>query len=247
MSKNDAPPQMPDDRPEWDDRLGERLRGLETDGTAVAESAIDRMYGNVREQCDKEDKKWTGYLRSRSTGVRRLILCVVLAVLGAVAFLLFPMVPLEDRSSAWWITLGLYTALMGLCLFATTRPLQMPALSTQQVIGILTLVLGITVGIAFIPFDGTLSLPGGMPFAGCMSVGLLLGLPVFAIVRLFDRGNAFGALMTAAAAGLAGNVVLTGHCPVDTTAHLLFGHASVAFVFVVGLGLLERLARGVLR
>ena len=73
-----------------------------------------------------------------------------------------------------------------------------------------------------------------------MGMGLLFGLPVYAIVRLFDRGNTFGSLVAAAAAGLAGNMLLKMHCPVDSTSHVLLGHASVAVLFVVGLGLVHR-------
>ena len=75
----------------------------------------------------------------------------------------------------------------------------------------------------------------------CMGVGLLLGVPVYALLRLVDRGNALGSLVAAAAAGVAGNFVLKAHCPIAGATHELFGHASVALVFVVGLGLVHRL------
>jgi hypothetical protein len=83
---------------------------------------------------------------------------------------------------------------------------------------------------------------GGNIIAGvCMGVGLLLGIPVYALLRLVDRGNALGSLIAAAAAGVAGNFVLKAHCPVPGTAHELLGHASVAMLFVLGLGLVHRL------
>jgi len=73
-----------------------------------------------------------------------------------------------------------------------------------------------------------------------MGVGLLLGVPVYALLRLVDRGNALGNLVAAAAAGVAGNFVLKAHCSIPGTSHELLGHASVALVFVLGLGLVHR-------
>jgi hypothetical protein len=73
-----------------------------------------------------------------------------------------------------------------------------------------------------------------------MGVGILLGIPVYALLRLVDRGNAFGSLVAAAAAGLAGNFILKAHCSVPGTSHELLGHASVAVLFVLGLGLVHR-------
>ena len=82
--------------------------------------------------------------------------------------------------------------------------------------------------------------PGGFMAGACMGVGLLLGIPVYGLLRLVDRGNALGNLVAAAAAGVAGNFVLKAHCSIAGTTHELFGHASVALVFVVGLGLVHR-------
>jgi hypothetical protein len=79
-----------------------------------------------------------------------------------------------------------------------------------------------------------------MMAGACMGFGLLLGVPVYALLRLVDRGNAFGSLIAASAAGLAGNFVLKAHCAIETTGHVLLGHASVAVLFVVGLGLVHR-------
>jgi hypothetical protein len=80
----------------------------------------------------------------------------------------------------------------------------------------------------------------GFMAGACMGVGLLLGVPVYALLRLVDRGNALGSLVAAAAAGVAGNFVLKAHCSIAGTSHELLGHASVALVFVVGLGLVHR-------
>ena len=77
----------------------------------------------------------------------------------------------------------------------------------------------------------------------CMGAGLLLGVPVYALLRLVDRGNAFGSLVAASAAGLAGNFVLKAHCSVPGTSHELMGHASVALVFVLGMGLVHRVTQ----
>ena len=71
----------------------------------------------------------------------------------------------------------------------------------------------------------------------CMGVGLLLGIPVYALLRLVDRGNALGNLVAAAAAGVAGNFVLKAHCAIPGTSHELLGHASRGGRVRVGFGL----------
>lgn len=223
-----------------DPNLAERLRGLSTEPTPLAPATAERIYDDVRAECDAEDAKWTGFVRSRSTTVRRGILGSVFLLLTVIAVGLFPMVDPAQRTAAWWITLALYSGLIVTCVWAATRPLHVPPLSPSWVGTIVFLVLGACIGTAFVPFNPSAIAMGSM-FGGCMGTGLLLGVPVFGLVRLFDRGNTFGALMAAAAAGLAGNLWLKANCPVDATAHVLLEHASVALIFVLGLLAIHRL------
>ena len=75
-------------------------------------------------------------------------------------------------------------------------------------------------------------------------VGILLGVPVYAVTRLLDRGGTLlGPLLAALAAGLTGNFALQIHCPTNDTQHAMAGHAPVALVFVLAIGGVELLFR----
>jgi hypothetical protein len=134
--------------------------------------------------------------------------------------------------------------LLLVAMLMVTRPVHLPELPRWQALCVVCVAIGATVLAAFWPYPAAQAAAhehGGGVMAGvCMGVGLLLGVPVYALLRLVDRGNAFGSLVAAAAAGLAGNFVLKAHCSVPGTSHELFGHASVAVLFVLGLGLVHR-------
>jgi hypothetical protein len=132
-----------------------------------------------------------------------------------------------------------------LAMFMVTRPVHLPAIPRWQSWCLVCVALGATVVAAFWPVPAALAATthdhgGGFMAGACMGVGLLLGVPVYALLRLVDRGNALGNLVAAAAAGVAGNFVLKAHCSIAGTSHELLGHASVALVFVVGLSLVHR-------
>jgi hypothetical protein len=129
-------------------------------------------------------------------------------------------------------------------MFMVTRPVHLPALPRWQSVSLVAVAVGATIVAAFWPIPAAVAANydhgGGFMAGACMGVGLLLGVPVYALLRLVDRGNALGNLVAAAAAGVAGNFVLKAHCSIPGTSHELFGHASVALVFVLGLGLVHR-------
>ena len=234
--------------PDWDSSIGERLRELDGRDETKSET-LDRVYDGLRTQCEHSDKSVSGYLRSRSTTVRRLIVVAAFAVILFVAIENFPMVEAPARTVQWAVTLIAYGVLLALTLLVATRPLQAPTLSPWKTNCIICVAVGATIVAAILPTSGAEAVGSaaseehghGLMFASCMGLGLLFGVPVYALLRLLDRGNTFGALMAAAAAGLAGNLLLKMHCPVDTTAHALLGHSSVALLYVAGLGLVHRL------
>ena len=234
--------------PDWDSGIGERLRGLAGPGETRSET-LDRVYEGLRTECERSDKSVSGYLRSRSTTVRRLIVLIAFAVILFVAIENFPMVEEPARTARWTVTLIAYGVLLVLTLLVATRPLQLPALSRWKTNCVICVAVGATILAAVLPSSGAEAVGStgghehgaGLMFASCMGLGLLFGVPIYALLRMFDRGNTFGALIAAAAAGLAGNLLLKMHCPVDTTAHVLMGHSSVALLYVAGLGLVHRL------
>lgn len=227
-----------------DPGLGERLRELDAPAAPGNGELIDRMFAGVRAECDKSDRSIPGFLRSRSTMARRLIVLSVFAVLAIVGWFAFPLVDDQARTIQWATSLVAFCVLLLVAMFMVTRPVHLPALPHWQSICLVCIALGATVLAAFWPHPAaqaaTEDPTGGVMVGACMGAGLLLGVPVYALLRLVDRGNALGSLVAAAAAGLAGNFVLKAHCTVPGTSHELLGHASVAVLFVLGLGMIHR-------
>jgi len=185
-----------------------------------------------------------GFLRSRSTAVRRMLVLSIFALLGLVGWFAFPLIGAENRSLQWMVSLVAFCVLLIMAIFMVTRPVHLPALPRWQSICLVCVAVGATMIAAFWPIPAALASThdhgGGFMVGACMGVGLLLGVPVYALLRLVDRGNALGNLVAASAAGVAGNFVLKAHCSIPGTSHELLGHASVALVFVLGLGLVHR-------
>jgi len=222
----------------------EWLRELGAAESPEEDECIDRMFAGMKAECDKSDRTITGFLRSRSTIARRLIVLSVFAVLAIAGWFAFPLVSDQARTVQWTGSLVTFCVLLVVAMFMVTRPVHLPALPRWQSMCLACIAVGATVLAAFWPHPAaqaaTHDHTGGVMAGACMGVGLLLGVPVYALLRLVDRGNALGALVAAAAAGLAGNFVLKAHCSVPGTSHELLGHASVALVFVLGLGLVHR-------
>jgi hypothetical protein len=227
-----------------DDGLDERLRELDAPDAPQNDELMDRMFIDMKARCDKNDRSVTGFLRSRSTVARRLIVLTVFSLLAIAGWFAFPLVGDQARTVQWTASLVTFCVLLVLAMFMVTRPVHLPALPRWQSVCLACIAVGATVLAAFWPYPAaqaaTHDHTGGVMAGACMGVGLLLGVPVYALLRLVDRGNAFGSLVAAAAAGLAGNFVLKAHCSVPGTSHELLGHASVAVVFVLGLGLVHR-------
>jgi hypothetical protein len=232
-------------RPE--DGLGERLRELDAAGAPQSDEQMDRMFTDMKARCDESDQTFRGFLRSRSTMLRRLIVLSVFSILAIVGWFVFPVVGDQARSVPWTASLVTFCVLLVVAMFMVTRPLHLPALPRWQSMCLACVAVGATVLAAFWPYPAaqaaTHDHTGGVMVGACMGAGLLLGVPVYALLRLVDRGNAFGSLVAASAAGLAGNFVLKAHCAVPGTSHELLGHASVALMFVVGLGLVHRITQ----
>jgi len=228
--------------------LGERLRELDALETPGNGELIDRMFAEMKARCDRSDHSIRGFLRSRSTLARRLIVLGVFSMLAIVGWFAFPLVDDQARTMQWTASLVTFSVLLLIAMFMVTRPVHLPALPHWQSVCLVCIALGASVVAAFWPSgaaEAATQAPTGSIMAGvCMGAGLLLGIPVYALLRLVDRGNALGSIVAAAAAGLAGNFVLKAHCSVPGTSHELLGHASVAVLFVVGLGLVHRFVPG---
>jgi hypothetical protein len=226
--------------------LGERLRELDAGEMPTNEALIEQMFASMKSRCDESDHTIAGFLRSRSTLARRAIVLVVFVGLALAGWFMFPVIAEEAQTMQWTASLVAFCLLIVLAMFMVTRPVHLPELPRWQSISLACVAVAATVVAAFWPVPEGLAAAsthdhgGGFMAGACMGVGLLLGVPVYALLRLVDRGNALGSLVAAAAAGVAGNFVLKAHCSIAGTSHELLGHASVAVLFVVGLGLVHR-------
>ena len=229
------------DRPEAD---LEHLRELDSSSPGESPELFDHMYSKVKAECDKSNHTIAGFLRSRSTTARRLIVFSVFGALAIAGWFMFPLIDEQGRTTPWIVSLVAFATLMVVAMYMVTRPVHLPTLPRWQTWLLVCIAVGATIVAAFWPLPAAHAnahAHGDGIMAGvCMGVGLLLGVPVYALLRLVDRGNALGSLIAAAAAGVAGNFVLKAHCSIPGTAHELLGHASVAILFVLGLGLVHR-------
>lgn len=240
---------MSEEAHQSDAELDGLLAAVADGGPEMSAAEMDAMFGAVEERVSRADGNPIHWLRSRSTTVRRALALGSFAVIfGVVA----ASMPAEDWAQLMAADIVVALAALGVLLTATltvaVRPLHVPALPRGRVLGLAaasvlaTFVLAVTVGGASI--DGHEHTGSFWAQATpCMYFGFLIGVPVYAVARLVDRGAYLGSLLAAAAAGLAGNFMLQMRCPISDPMHNLAGHASVALVFVGAILLFESIFR----
>ena len=190
------------------------------------------------------------WLKSRSSGMRRAVAGGAAALIVALAgvlvlrgdFASYPPIPMA-------IALGSLATLLGLAIHQALRPLHRPPMSRGARVAMVVLTLGATFALAlFSPSDAADGAHGLLDHVSpCLFYGLLVGLPLYLVLRLLNRGGARTALLAACAAGLIGNLVLTLKCPIDDPEHLMLGHAQVAVLYLAGLGAVHGIARALRR
>jgi hypothetical protein len=74
----------------------------------------------------------------------------------------------------------------------------------------------------------------------CLTVGSLVALAGFLLLRSLDRGGAARALSMAASGGLAANLLLQLHCSITAPEHMLVGHLGVILLMLAAIALVER-------
>ena len=85
------------DRPE--SGFGEQLRELDAAEVPGNGELVEQMFSDVRARCDKSDRSLAGFLRSRSTVVRRLIVLSIFTVLALIGWFAFPLIGAEGFSA----------------------------------------------------------------------------------------------------------------------------------------------------
>lgn len=218
---------------------------------------IDAMLGEVRGRVAQAGRSPSWWLRARTTIVRRAIGILAFTALAVVGIVALPrpdmgVYPMERMVP----TLVALFALIVIAIAVALRPLHVPALGRAKAWALIGVALVATLVVTGLP-PAHVAHPASLGGTGdallaraapCFYFGLLIGLPIYAIVRVLDRGNVLSAVLGGAAAGLTGNFMLQLHCPLTATEHTLAGHFTVAVVFVSGMALVEvverRLRRG---
>jgi hypothetical protein len=208
----------------------------------------EAMFHEVQGRIAGADRSPAWWLRSRPTVVRRGIGLVVFAALAVLAIFALPRPDMGvypvGRMAASLVGLG---ALLSLAIVTALRPLHEPAIGRGRGLLIVAAALLATLVVTGLP-PAHHAHPASLGGTGeelltraapCLYFGLLVGLPVYVLVRLLDRGSMLGALLAASAAGLAANFVLQVHCPITATAHQVLAHFTVAAIFVAGIYVLE--------
>lgn len=214
---------------------------------------LDGLFAEIESGVKRADAHPLASVRATPTRTRRAIavgafiaIFVFTLVTNARADMsLYPMPRLVAECAA-------YITLLCLSIFAAVRSEAMPMLSRRTIALLVSLGLLATLVLAMVPAPHALPihLVGRGPItawssgAPCMYFGLALGIPVYAVMRLVDRGSPLGSVLAASAAGLLANLVLQVHCSVTSVGHRLAGHATIGPVLLVCLGaalLFERL------
>lgn len=222
---------------ELDPELRAFLEALPGETPDASKLDLDGLRRDLRAEVDAADRSLVARVRALATWLRRSLAALVLVAL--VALTVRPSDLVTYPPGLWMLYLASVLVLFGLCAFVALRPVHVPALPRWQGVALgLTAVVAVVV-LSVIPDLHLRTTPPSVGFfahfSPCFAYGFMLGLPVYGALRLLDRGNPVGRILAAAAAGLAGNLVLEMRCTVGGGAvHQLFGHAGVVAFYVVG-------------
>jgi hypothetical protein len=208
-------------------------------GGLVDEEELRDLYAGTEARIEM-DRNFAGWLKSRPTWVRRAGAASVSIVVFSIGLLLIRRPDFEAYPRGRMIlTIAAMGVLLTASLLVALRPLHRPRLPDWLHRGLATFGVAVAFLLAALPSsyvtpDQYLSDDPIKAYGlNCFVIGLLLGIPVYATARLFDRGaNSFSAILAALAAGLTGNLALHVHCPRSDATHLLSGHFTVVIAFV---------------
>ncbi|MFO0692272.1 MAG: hypothetical protein U0230_01830 [Polyangiales bacterium] len=240
--------------PGLDPALGAELDRAR-EGDAPGKDELDALFASIEQATRDADRSPRMRLRAAPTSVRRAI-----AIASFVAIAIFTYAT-AGRTDLALYPLGrfvaeclAYATLLGTSLALALRPQHVPSLPRPVVSLFTAATLLATVALAVAPPPHHLPLflvegfhaswTDGLP---CLYIGLLLGLPVYFLARVLDRGTPLSSVLAAASAGLMGNLALELHCPSVDARHRLVGHASVGFVFLACLGIAYLVERAIRR
>jgi len=224
---------------ELDPELQEWLAQAREMEAEPSDAELQAMLGDVEKQIEQADGRWTFWVKSRPTWVRRAVaLGAAVAVVVVFGAMLLGRGGPAQPAAFVAVAVGSMFALLGTSLFLALRPLHRPPLPRWARGALVVTTLVCTCALAlFAPHEAPDPTVGLVQHVSpCLFIGLLVGLPVYGLLRLLDRGGGNVALLGACAAGLMGDLVLQLHCPHHSLEHLMAAHFGVVLLFIGGLG-----------
>jgi len=216
----------------------------------AAEAALplpfpEDLFAGVEAQVARETglRAW---LRSRPSQLRFALAAVsvlVVVVLGGVHLHRPDMT--EYPSPRLFGLLGAYT--LGIALAFGKELFESVRRSSFADYGwLLVAALGVPFLVAFAPPTEASRAFGPEGALGCFSFGVLLTLPTAVLLWALDRDDRVSlrtVCLSAAALGLAASTILELHCPSGNFAHVLLGHASIGFAWLLAWAVARQLDR----
>lgn len=232
-----------------DDQLRSWLSAVASDAQGeLGPEDLAALGQRVHADIAAQDARPLAPLRERPAWQRNLVVLGVLAVAVGVTAVVTPRGDLLYYPLARLaLEIGSFVGIFALCLALATRGTHLPELPRPWTFGLAGAAVGAVVVVALLPpphtHDPHVSRGLGELISYCGPAGVLLALPMIALIRLFDRGSSVGALLAVSAAGVAANTLMQLHCPITDSAHLLLSHAAVGVVLLLGLALIGAIER----
>lgn len=221
-------PDLPERSPAVDAELGV----LKSDPAELHDPG--QLLSSLEARLAQEERGVVAWLRSRPSRTRLALGAAVAAVPVVDALVDLSLRPGQGAlHPAHALTFAMAPLLL-YALWLGLRSHSRPALGARQLFGVLLLSLAALLLIDVWPAPvaaAELARSGGTVL-GCAGVGLLFALPVYAWLRLLDRGDNPHGPVLALGAGISANLALNLHCSGHGPLHDILGHFAVVVVLL---------------
>lgn len=197
---------------------------------------LDQMFDNLSDAIASAPKRPMAALPT--WGRYGLAALLALALPALLLALHDPQVEFPYSTASHALFFVLYSSLLGLLVASNLRPFYKPSYPQHVILGLCATAVVQVFAFAVWPTTAvsTATSHGVLP---CLLSGSLMGLALFVLLRLLDRGQRLGPWLAASAAVLFGNACLQVHCADADVLHRLLGHAGISAVYLAGVGLLQ--------
>jgi hypothetical protein len=226
--------------------LGQRL------GAAYEEVLDPELLATVERDLAREQGP-RAWLRSLSTPLRFTLVLLTAAALFVVVYTRAPRPDFAVAADDRWYALAALL-ILGVVLGADGAVRVLGRAQPSSLVGAALTVLVLPLLIALLPeadSQGPLASAGvGPDFARaslrCLCFGVLISAPLGTLLWFASREDRLAlssVIFVAGAAGVGANLALHAHCAISHPGHLIAGHATVGFAWLLALLLMNRLVR----